>query len=98
MENYLQWKTTTNGRRAPMEDELQWKTTSNRRGPPMEDKLQWKKTLDGKRFPMEDNLKLLKVEHLSNHLLDLPKLLNLSIWDQIKMENCNLQWKTTSKY
>ena len=34
---------------------------------------------------MEDDL--LKVENLSNHLLDLPLLLNLNPEDQIKIEN-----------
>ena len=39
MEDDLQWKMTSNGRRPPIQDELQWKTTSNRRRPPMEDNL-----------------------------------------------------------
>ena len=38
----LQWKTTSNGRRPPIEDDLQWETTFNGRQPPMEDDLQWK--------------------------------------------------------
>ena len=32
---------------------------------------------------MEDNLKILKVEYLSNHLLDHSQILNLSFDDQI---------------
>ena len=31
---------------------------------------------------MEDNLKILKVEYLSNHLLDPTQILNLSLYDQ----------------
>jgi hypothetical protein len=31
---------------------------------------------------MEDNLKILKVEYLSNHLLDPDEILNLSLADQ----------------
>jgi hypothetical protein len=46
----LQWKTTSDGRRPPMEDDHRWKTTSNGRGLPMDVDLQWKKTL------LEDNL------------------------------------------
>jgi hypothetical protein len=29
-----------------------------------------------------------KLEYLSNHLSDLPQILNLSLWDQTKTENC----------
>jgi hypothetical protein len=51
---------------------------------------------------MEDDLKILKVEYLSNRWLDLPKNLDLSSGDQIKVKNAwnedNLQWKKTSKY
>ena len=51
---------------------------------------------------MEDDLKILKVEYLSNLSSDLPKMFNLSLGDQTKMEYCfnkdDLQWKTTSKY
>ena len=57
---------------------------------------------------MEDDLKILKVEYLSNHLLDHTQILNLSLDDQIilykffkwrqpPMED-DLQLKTTSKY
>jgi hypothetical protein len=50
---------------------------------------------------MEDELKILKVEYLSNHLLDLPQILNLSSGDQTKIKTArnkdNLQWKTNSK-
>ena len=31
---------------------------------------------------MEDNLKILKVEYLSNHLLDHTQILNFSLYDQ----------------
>ena len=31
---------------------------------------------------MEDDLKILKVEYLSNHLLDHTQILNLSLYDQ----------------
>ena len=31
---------------------------------------------------MEDNLKILKVEYLSNHLLNQTQILNLSLYDQ----------------
>ena len=59
---------------------------------------------------MEDDLKILKVEYLSNHWLDLPQILNLSSGDQTKIKNAlneddlwwrwppmeeDLQWKTT---
>ena len=51
---------------------------------------------------MEDDLKILKVEYLSNHLLDHTQILNLS-WDNqtiyLNPQNeDDLQWKTTSKY
>ena len=57
---------------------------------------------------MEDDLKILKVEYISNHLLDLTQILNLSLDDQIilykffkwrrpSMED-DLQLMTTSKY
>ena len=57
---------------------------------------------------MEDDLKILKVEYLSDCLLDPTQILNLSLDDQIilyklfkwrllPMEE-NLQLKTTSKY
>jgi hypothetical protein len=36
---------------------------------------------------MEDDLKILKVQYLNNHLLDLPGLLNLSLGDHIEIEN-----------
>ena len=38
--------------------------------------------------PMEDDLKILKVEYLSNLSSDLPKMFNLSLGDQTKMEYC----------
>ena len=37
--------------------------------------------------PMEDDLEILKVEYLSNHWSDHPKILNLSWGDQTKIEN-----------
>ena len=36
---------------------------------------------------MEDNLKILKVEYLSNRLLDHTQILNLSLYDQPKFWN-----------
>jgi hypothetical protein len=51
---------------------------------------------------MEDDLKILKVEYLSNHLLDPTQILNSSSGDQKKVKNAwnedDLEWKTTSKY
>ena len=51
---------------------------------------------------MEDDLKILKVEYLSNHWLDFPQILNLSLVDQTKITNARKedvhQWKKTSKY
>jgi hypothetical protein len=35
-----------------------------------EDDLPWKTTFHGRRPPIEDDLTILKVEYLSNHLLD----------------------------
>jgi hypothetical protein len=35
---------------------------------------------------MEDDLKILKVEYHSNHLLELPQVLNLSSWDKTKQK------------
>jgi hypothetical protein len=37
--------------------------------------------------PMEDDLKILKVEYLRNHWLDLPQISNLSSGDQTKNKN-----------
>ena len=55
---------------------------------------------------MEDDLKILQVEYLSNHLLDIAQILNLSLDDQtslymvqIHTNSLNkekLQWKMTS--
>ena len=36
---------------------------------------------------MEDDLKKLKLEYISNHWLDFPQILNLSLWDQTKIKN-----------
>ena len=43
---------------------------------------------------MEDEIKIIKVEDLSNNLLDLLQLLNLSLGDLTKIED-DLQWKAT---
>jgi hypothetical protein len=56
MEDNLQWKRTSNGRRPPMEDDLQWNTTSDGGLPPMEDDLQWKTISNGRQPQMEDDL------------------------------------------
>ena len=46
---------------------------------------------------MEDELNILKIEYLSNHLSDLPQILNLSSGDQTKKENeDDLQQRLTS--
>ena len=66
---------------------LQMKMTSNGRQPPMEDDLQWKTTSNGRGPLMEDDLKISKVEFLSNHWLDFPQILNLSLGDQTKITN-----------
>jgi hypothetical protein len=60
---------------------------------------------------MEDDLEILKVQYLSNQLLDLPQLINLILGDQTKIENClkgrqptmeddltNLKYITTTTY
>ena len=36
---------------------------------------------------MEQDLKISKIEYLSNHLSDLPQILNLSLGDQTKIKN-----------
>ena len=36
---------------------------------------------------MEEDIKILKVEYLSNHWSDFAQILNLSLCDQIKIEN-----------
>ena len=50
---------------------------------------------------MEDDLQILKVEYLSNLLLDHTQILNLSLYDQTvfcyTLHEDNLQWKMTSK-
>jgi hypothetical protein len=48
-----------------------------------EDDLPWKTTFHGRRPPIEDDLTILKVEYLSNHLLDPTQILNLSLDDHI---------------
>ena len=45
---------------------------------------------------MENDLKILKVEYLSDHLLDHTQILNLSLDDQTILYKF-FQWKTTFK-
>ena len=45
---------------------------------------------------MEEDLKILKVEYLSYHWLDLPHILNLSLEDQTESENGWKMKKTSS--
>ena len=84
--------------RGPNQNEkcLQW------RWPLMEGDVQWKMTSNGRQPPMEDDLKILNVEYLRNHWLDLSQNLSLSSGDQTKIKNAwnedDLQWKMTSKY
>ena len=51
---------------------------------------------------MEDDLKILKVEYLSNRLLDHTQILNLDLGNQSKVfkyfNEDDHPWKTTSKY
>ena len=51
---------------------------------------------------MEDDLKILKVEYLISHWLDLSRILNLSLGDwtesKISWNEDDLQWKMTSIY
>ena len=51
---------------------------------------------------MEDNLKILKVQYLSNHWLDLPQTLNLRSGDKIKNKHAwneeDLQYKKTTSH
>jgi hypothetical protein len=49
--------------------------------------LAMKMTSNGRQPPKEDNLKILNVEYLRNHWLDLPKKLSLSSGDQTKSKN-----------
>ena len=44
-------------------------------------------TSHGRRPKLWDNLKILIVEYISNHWLDLAQILNLSLYDQIKITN-----------
>ena len=37
---------------------------------------------------MEDNFHIFQVEHLSNHLLDLSQILNLSLGDPTEINDC----------
>ena len=45
------------------------------------------KWLKGRWPSMKEDLKILKVEYLSNHWLDFPQILNLSLGDQTKIKN-----------
>ena len=51
---------------------------------------------------MEDDLKILKVEYLSYHLLDLPHILNLRLMDQPKFkidvneDNLYIKWRQST--
>ena len=47
---------------------------------------------------MEDDLKILKVESLSNHLLDHTQILNLSLEDQTKFNKCPQSWHLSLDY
>ena len=55
---------------------------------------------NGRRPLMEDNLKILKVEYLSNHLLDQNQILNLSLYDKSiyykYLNEEDITWKMTS--
>ena len=48
---------------------------------------------------MEEDLKILNVKYLSNHWLDLPQILNLSLGEWTEMTNAwredDHQWKKT---
>ena len=48
----------------------------------MEDDLQWRTTSNGRQPIMEDDHKILKVEYLSNRLLNHTQILNFSLYDQ----------------
>ena len=66
------------------------------------DNLKWKMTTNGRRPPMENNLKIFKIEYFRNHWLDLPRILNWSLVNWMKITNAwkedNHQWKKTSNY
>jgi hypothetical protein len=55
MEDNLQWKSTSNGKRLPIEEDLHGRIH------PIEEYLQWKNTSNGRIPPMEDDLRILKV-------------------------------------
>ena len=96
MEDDLQWKTTSNGRRPP--NIKSWISQQPLIGSSSNFKLklrgpnQNKKYLKWRRPPMEDNLKILKVEYLSNHWSDLPQILNLVLRDQTNIKKC-MKWR-----
>ena len=52
--------------------------------------------------PMEDELKILKVEYLSNNLLDHTQVLNVRLHDKAIIykyfQLIDIQWKPTPKY
>jgi hypothetical protein len=63
MEDDLQWKTTSIGRRPPMEDDLQWKTTSNGRQPEnIQSGIDQQPLIGSYQPPIEDDLEKSKVE------------------------------------
>ena len=82
-------KTTSNGRRPPIEDDLKISKVeyfSNNLldhthifNFSLDDNTVFYKFLKRRRPPMEDNLKILKEEYFSNHLLDPTQILNLSL-------------------
>jgi hypothetical protein len=87
MEDNLQWKRTSNGRRPQMEDDLKWKTTSNGRRPLMEDDLKILKVeyLSNRSLDQTHILNL----SLKDHII-------LSNEDNLQWEGV-LQGKTTSE-
>ena len=64
----------------------------------MDHDLQWKTTSNGRRPPMEDDLKILKVEYLSNHLLDHTQILNLSLNDHTTSEGLGASYSIVLHY
>ena len=99
-------KTTSNGRRP--QNIKSWISQQPLIGSSLNFKLklrgqnQNQKWLKWWRPPMEDDLRILKVEYLSDHWLDLPQILNLCSGDQTELKNAwnedDLQLKRTSKY
>ena len=54
------------------------------------------KPLKGRRPPNEDDLNILKVEYLSNHLLDYTQIFYLTLDEQNIIYKSKPQWKTAS--